>query len=110
MRDQEEGPEGEPLPKGKSANTSAFKTSSAVDKRSLLDQVRAAALLGWVYGRPRGGRRLHAFFATMYYAGARPEEVVALDVGDVRLPARDAEERRIGPAGELPGPVAPTSA
>ncbi|MGW5420691.1 tyrosine-type recombinase/integrase [Streptomyces sp. NPDC003943] len=82
-----------PLPKGKATNTTAAKTSSAVDKRALLNSEQAADLLGWVYARPRGGRRLHTFFATMYYAGARPEEVVAIDVGDVRLPAPDAEDQ-----------------
>ncbi|WP_327162034.1 tyrosine-type recombinase/integrase [Streptomyces zaomyceticus] len=82
-----------PLPKGKGAHTTATKTSSAVDKRSLLNSGQAAKLLGWIYARPRGGRRLHTFFAAMYYAGARPEEVVAIDVGDVRLPDVDAEDQ-----------------
>ncbi|MER8035172.1 tyrosine-type recombinase/integrase [Streptomyces hydrogenans] len=81
-----------PLPKGKGA-AAASKTSSAVDKRSLLNKEQAAKLLGWVHARPRGGPRLHTFFATMYYAGARPEEVVALDVGDVRLPDADADDQ-----------------
>ncbi|SED34515.1 Site-specific recombinase XerD [Streptomyces sp. TLI_105] len=82
-----------PLPKGQGASTTASKTSSAVDKRSLLNSEQAAKLLGWIYGRPRGGRRPHTFFAAMYYAGARPEEVVAIDVGDVRLPAADADDQ-----------------
>ncbi|MFF9144237.1 tyrosine-type recombinase/integrase [Streptomyces sp. NPDC014861] len=82
-----------PLPKGKGAGAAASKTSSAVDKRSLLNKEQAAKLLGWVYARPRGGPRLHTFFATMYYAAARPEEVVALDVGDVRLPDTDADDQ-----------------
>ncbi|WP_405409769.1 tyrosine-type recombinase/integrase [Streptomyces decoyicus] len=80
-----------PLPKGK--GTTAAKTSSAVDKRSLLNKDQASKLLGWVYARPRGGQRLHTFFATMYYAGARPEEVVAIDVGDVRLPDAEADDQ-----------------
>ncbi|MCZ0989135.1 tyrosine-type recombinase/integrase [Streptomyces diastatochromogenes] len=79
-----------PLPKGRGA---VPKTSSAVDKRSLLNPEQAARLLGWVRRRPRGGRRLYAFFATMYYAGPRPEEVVAMDVADVRLPDEDAEDQ-----------------
>ncbi|MEV7170763.1 site-specific integrase [Streptomyces sp. NPDC093224] len=79
------------LPKGK--GTTAAKTSSAVDKRSLLNREQAGALLAWVHARPRGGQRLHAFFATMYYAGARPEEVVALKVADVRLPGPDADDQ-----------------
>ncbi|MGX1490318.1 tyrosine-type recombinase/integrase [Streptomyces tendae] len=79
-----------PLPKGRGA---APKTSSAIDKRSLLNPEQAARLLGWVRLRPRGGMRLHAFFATMYYAGPRPEEVVAMHVADVRLPREDAEDQ-----------------
>lgn len=79
-----------PLPKGKGT---APKTSSAVDKRSLLNRSQAAHLLSWVRRRPRGGSRLHPFFATMYYAGPRPEEAVAMDVIDVRLPDEDAEDQ-----------------
>ncbi|PZT75120.1 MULTISPECIES: tyrosine-type recombinase/integrase [unclassified Streptomyces] len=84
---------GNPLPKGKGASATAAKTSSAVDKRSLLNSGQAAALLRWIRERPRGGQRLHTFFAAMYYAGARPEEVVAIDVGDVRLPAADTGDQ-----------------
>nr|WSW59763.1 site-specific integrase [Streptomyces sp. NBC_00998] len=72
-----------PLPKGRGT---APKTSAAVDKRSLVGKGQAAQLLAWVRRRPRGGPRLHAFFATMYYAAPRPEEVVAMRVMDVRLP------------------------
>lgn len=79
-----------PLPKGRGTTP---KTSSAVDKRSLINRTHAAGLLGWVRHRPRGGRRLHAFFATVYYAGPRPEEAVAMDVQDARLPAEDAEDQ-----------------
>ncbi|GGO81065.1 tyrosine-type recombinase/integrase [Wenjunlia tyrosinilytica] len=79
-----------PLPKGRGT---APKTSTAVDKRCLLNPSQAAALLGWVRRRPRGGPRLHAFFATLYYAGPRPEEAVAMRVRDVTLPDADAEEQ-----------------
>ncbi|WP_229703630.1 tyrosine-type recombinase/integrase [Streptomyces albiflavescens] len=79
-----------PLPKGRGA---VPKTSSAVDKRALLNPEQAAHLLGWIRRRPRGGKRLHAFFATMYYAGPRPEEVVAMRVADVRLPDEDATDQ-----------------
>ncbi|MEU0406760.1 tyrosine-type recombinase/integrase [Streptomyces griseorubiginosus] len=79
-----------PLPRGRG---SVPKTSNAIDKRSLLNREQAGRLLGWVRHRPRGGRRLHAFFATMYYAGARPEELVAMDVADVRLPEKEAEDQ-----------------
>ncbi|MEV0982692.1 hypothetical protein [Streptomyces sp. NPDC049915] len=66
-----------PLPKG-------------VDKRSLLNPEQAAAILDWIRRRPRGGKRLHAFFATLYYCGPRPEEAVAMRVEDVTLPEPDA--------------------
>jgi integrase len=62
------------------------KVSRAVDKRSLLDHGRATRILGHIYSRPRGGRRLHAFFSVLYYAGLRPEEAVALSVDDLMLP------------------------
>ncbi|MFF4230071.1 tyrosine-type recombinase/integrase [Streptomyces sp. NPDC001820] len=79
-----------PLPKGRGTMP---KTSSAVDKRSLINPAHAAGLLGWIWHRPRGGRRLHAFLATMYYAGPRPEEVVAMRMLDAQLPDADAEDQ-----------------
>lgn len=79
-----------PLPKGRGTIP---KTSSAVDKRSLINPAHAAELLGWIWHRPRGGRRLHAFFATLYYTGPRPEEAVAMRVMDARLPAEDDEDQ-----------------
>ncbi|MFD6280856.1 tyrosine-type recombinase/integrase [Streptomyces sp. NPDC060209] len=79
-----------PLPKGRGT---APKTSSAVDKRAILNTGQAARLLGWVRGRTRGGPRLHAFFAVLYYAGPRPEEAVAMRVQDVQLPDVDAADQ-----------------
>ncbi|MFF7282403.1 hypothetical protein [Streptomyces griseorubiginosus] len=73
--------------------TTASKTSNAVDKRSLLNSDQAAALLDWIRRRPRGGKRLHAFFATLYYCGPRPEEAVAMHVRDVHLPDVDADDQ-----------------
>ncbi|SDK98099.1 Phage integrase family protein [Streptomyces indicus] len=81
-----------PLPKGRDATTGT-KTTNAVDKRCLINPRQAAALLGWIRQRPRGGKRLHAFFATMYYCGPRPEEVVAMRVADVHLPDADAADQ-----------------
>ncbi|MEV5144098.1 hypothetical protein AB0L14_06545 [Streptomyces sp. NPDC052727] len=66
-----------PLPKGKES-TAVTKTTNAVDKRSLLNPEQAAAILDWIRRRPRGGKRLHAFFATLYYCGPRPQEAVAM--------------------------------
>lgn len=37
------------------------KTSSAIDKRSLISPDQVAALLGWMRERPWTGRTLHAF-------------------------------------------------
>lgn len=64
----------------------SIKTARAIDKRCVLNRTQAAALLDWVKNRPRGGVRLHAFFAALYYAGLRPEEAVALRVQDLTLP------------------------
>ncbi|MEU6004482.1 hypothetical protein [Streptomyces sp. NPDC047453] len=64
-----------------------------MDKRSLMSPDQAAALLDWIRRRPRGGRRLHAFFATLYYCGPRPEEAVAIRVKDVTLPDPGAEDQ-----------------
>jgi integrase len=81
-----------PVPKGKES-TAATRTSNAVDKRCLLNADQAAALLGYIRKRSRGGKRLHAFFATLYYYGPCPEEAVAMCVADVRLPAVDAADQ-----------------
>ncbi|WP_428954617.1 tyrosine-type recombinase/integrase [Streptomyces sp. cg35] len=81
-----------PLLKGKDTSAGA-KTSNAVDKRSLMNPDQAAAILAWIRCRSRGGERLHAFFTTLYFTGARPEEAVALRVDDVRMPAPDAADQ-----------------
>ncbi|WP_306320531.1 MULTISPECIES: site-specific integrase [unclassified Streptomyces] len=81
-----------PLPQGKQATVST-RTTNAVDKRCLINPEQAAALLAWIRRRPRGGKRLHAFFATLYYCAPRPEEAVALRVGDVTLPDVDATDQ-----------------
>ena len=79
-----------PLPKGKDS-TAATKTANAVDRRSLLNPEQAAGV-DWIRRRPRGGKRLHAFFATLYYYGPRPEEAVAMRVRGGRLPEVGAAE------------------
>ncbi|MFI5804503.1 tyrosine-type recombinase/integrase [Streptomyces sp. NPDC051561] len=62
------------------------KVAVGIDKRSLLNPKQVAGLLDWIGRRPVGGRCYRAFFATMYYAGLRPEEAVALVVSDATLP------------------------
>ncbi|WP_234320282.1 tyrosine-type recombinase/integrase, partial [Streptomyces sp. SBT349] len=64
-----------------------------MDKRCLINAMQAARLLARVRVRPRGGQRLHAFFAMLYYAGPRPEEAVAMRVSDVSLPEEDATDQ-----------------
>ncbi|MET8688894.1 site-specific integrase [Streptomyces sp. NPDC004732] len=79
-----------PLPKGRGATP---KTSNAVDCRSLIHPQRMARILARIRRRTRGGRRLHAYFSTLYYTGPRPEEAVAMYVDDVTLPPKDAEDQ-----------------
>ncbi|WBO66287.1 hypothetical protein [Streptomyces camelliae] len=43
-----------------------------MDKRSLLTPEQAATILDWIRRWPRGGKRLYAFFATLYYCGPGP--------------------------------------
>ncbi|WP_329117437.1 tyrosine-type recombinase/integrase [Streptomyces sp. NBC_01465] len=78
------------LPKGRGATP---QTSNAVDRRALINPQRMARMLDRIRRRPRGGRRLYAYFATVYYTGPRPEEAVALYVDDVTLPPEDAEDQ-----------------
>jgi integrase len=73
----------DPLPKGRGQMP---RTGGAIDRRRLLNAEQVAELLDWIRNRPRGGRRLHAFFATLYSTGLRPEEAVALRVSDVVAP------------------------
>ncbi|MET8554824.1 site-specific integrase [Streptomyces sp. NPDC004959] len=77
-----------PLPKGKVANA-APSVPAAIDKRSLLNTAQIQSMLAWI-GTRRYGHVYQAFFATLCYAGLRPEEAVALRVADLELPAAGA--------------------
>ncbi|WP_129287558.1 tyrosine-type recombinase/integrase [Streptomyces sp. GZWMJZ-114] len=77
-----------PLPKGKVADA-APSVPVAIDKRSLLNSGQIAAMLAWIATR-RYGHVYQAFFATLCYAGLRPEEAVALRVADLELPVAGA--------------------
>ncbi|MDH6117122.1 integrase [Kitasatospora sp. GAS204A] len=74
-----------PMQQSSEPRAKAVKTSDAVDKRSLIGPDKTAQLFAWIRNRPRGGSRLHPFFATVRYAGTRPEEAVALRVSDLAL-------------------------
>lgn len=79
-----------PLPKGRGATP---RVSTTLDRRSLIHPARMARMLAWIRRRPRGGRRLHAYFSTIRYCAPRPEEAVAMYVEDVLLPPEDAEDQ-----------------
>jgi integrase len=68
------------------------KATKAVDKRSLLNPTQAEAVFGELRKRRRNSACLYAFFATLYYAGLRPEEAAQLHVEDLILPAVDAPD------------------
>ena len=68
------------------------KAATAVDKRSLLNAIQADSVLFGLLKRRRNGACLHALFATLYYAGLRPEEAAQLHVEDLTLPPADEPE------------------
>ncbi|MEU8944023.1 site-specific integrase [Streptomyces sp. NPDC048489] len=59
-----------------------------LDPASVPDPRQAVALLGAVHGQSARGRHLVAFFGCMYYAAARPAEVIGLRAQDCALPRR----------------------
>jgi integrase len=59
---------------------------TAVDRRSVVNPRQARQLLDAVGAQEPNGPRLVAFFATIYYAGLRPEEVFSLTKSNVTLP------------------------
>lgn len=63
------------------------KVNHAVDPRAVPSLGQARALLAAVKDQGPRGAHLYAFFATMYYAGCRPAEVIGLRDTDLTLPA-----------------------
>jgi integrase len=59
----------------------------SIDRRSVVNPAQARALLAAVETMPRSGRRLVAFFGSIYYAALRPEEAVELLEANLDLPA-----------------------
>ncbi|MGW2747423.1 tyrosine-type recombinase/integrase [Streptomyces sp. NPDC001450] len=59
-----------------------------VDPACVPNPAQAAKLLTAVRDQSKRGRRLAAFFGCMYYAAARPAEVIGLRVTDCDLPRR----------------------
>ncbi|WP_371781725.1 tyrosine-type recombinase/integrase [Streptosporangium subroseum] len=62
------------------------KTSFQVDRRSVVNPTQARALLAAIEKRRPSGPLLMPFFATLYFAGLRPEEAVNLREKDMTLP------------------------
>ncbi|MDF2707437.1 MAG: integrase, partial [Nonomuraea muscovyensis] len=63
------------------------KSSSEVDRRSVVNPSQARALLRSVRAQKPSGPLLMPFFATLYFAGLRPEEAVEVRRNDLLLPA-----------------------
>ncbi|MER7514826.1 tyrosine-type recombinase/integrase [Streptomyces sp. NPDC126499] len=59
-----------------------------VDPEAVPDPAQAAALLAAVGRQGDRGRHLAAFFGCLYYAGARPGELVGIRLQDFELPRR----------------------
>jgi site-specific recombinase XerD len=62
------------------------RVSPVVDRRGVANSSQAAALFAAVPQCGRTGRRLVAFYKTIYFAGLRPGEVLALRQHDCHLP------------------------
>jgi integrase len=67
-------------------STPRQRRSVKIDRRVVVNPEQARALLNAVAGQGGDSQALVAFFATMYYAGLRPGEVVALREYDLDLP------------------------
>jgi len=66
-------------------NWKAPKTTSEVDRRSVVNHAQARRLLEAVRDQTPSGPRLVAFFGVIYYAALRPEEAVNLRVDNITL-------------------------
>lgn len=64
------------------------KSSRAVDRRAVPNPVQARTILSQVPDVQRRGPHLYAFFAVMYFAALRPEEVVVLRASNLNLPRK----------------------
>lgn len=64
----------------------APKKNDTVDRRSVVNQHQARKLLGAVHAQKPSGPRLRAYFACIYFAALRPEEVDSLGEDNLTLP------------------------
>ena len=65
----------------------APKSSTVIDRRSVVNPTQARNLIAAVKVTPRTGPRLAAFFGCIYYAALRPEEAVDVRKHNLELPA-----------------------
>ncbi|MPZ81602.1 MAG: tyrosine-type recombinase/integrase [Actinophytocola sp.] len=66
--------------------TAMPKGKRKVDKRAVPNPIQARTLLNAVRDTPRSGKRLVAYFGTMYYSALRPEEAVELNKRNLAIP------------------------
>lgn len=64
----------------------APKKNDTVDRRSVVNQHQARKLLSAVHAQKPSGPRLRAYFACIYFAALRPEEVDSLGEDNLTLP------------------------
>ncbi|WP_194891347.1 tyrosine-type recombinase/integrase [Catenulispora pinisilvae] len=75
---------------------------TTVDRRVVVNPSQARALISEVQRHGPTGPRLVGFFATMYYAGLRPSEVLALRIQDCTLPKKRGAWGSLCLAGSTP--------
>jgi integrase len=85
------------------------KTTHGVDRRRVANPIQARTLLHAV-GEQRGGRRLVAFFACLYFTGLRPEEAIGLPRATCRSPGRDGASCTSSVPSPTPAGSGPTAA
>ena len=78
----------------KRIHISRQRRSTTIDRRVVVNPDQARELLKSVEKQGEIGRRLVAFFATIYFAGLRPGEVVALRENNLTLPEKGWGELR----------------
>ncbi len=66
--------------------TTMPKGKRKVDKRAVPNPIQARSILAVVRETPRSGRRLRAYFGSMYFCALRPEESTALNKRHLDLP------------------------
>jgi integrase len=77
----------------KSVKWTAPKPSRAIDRGRVANPIQVRTILREIKERKRSSERLYACYATMYFAGARPEEALNLRKQFLTLPAPHANTK-----------------